>query len=156
MSTDVASNPLAFGITLDQVDELDRLIGWISAQGDVISTGIRDLDHRSLSALGGAIYHAANAIGEIFDKIGEQALENKDTTPPPVASQADLPTFDSDVHEHLMQAHSIMLLMERAAQQDDGMDGASDACRLVSDLLWKVNEYIADRFDSLPKEAERM
>jgi hypothetical protein len=154
MSTDTSSERLVFGVTLNQSDELDRLIGGIAAQGDVISTGIRDLDDRSLPALGWAIYHAANAIGEIFDKIGEQTLENKDTTPPPVASQANLPTFDSDMHETLLRAYSITQLMNIAAHQGDDMEEASGACRLVPDLLWKVQEYIAANFDSLPKETQ--
>lgn len=155
MSTDMTSARLAFGVTHDQADEIERLLRIISAHGDVVWAGsASELNEGSLPVLGETIYEAAEALGNIFERIGEQTLKDNDTTATPAKPQADLPAFDSEVHDRLMQAHSIMLLMERAAQQEHGMDGASDACRLVSELLWKVNEYIADHFDSLPKEAQ--
>lgn len=138
---------------MDQVDEVDRLLGWIAAQGDVISTGVRDLDPHSLPALGGAIHHAANAIGEIFDQIGEQKLKDRTTPPALIATQGSLPSFDSDMHETLLQAYSISQLLNVAAHQSDGMKEARAACRLLPGLLWQVQEYIAANFDSLPKSA---
>jgi hypothetical protein len=73
---DIASGRLAFGISLDQVDALDRFVRTIAAHGDVISTGVAaHLDERSLPALGEAIYDAANAVRDILDQIGKQKLE---------------------------------------------------------------------------------
>ena len=73
---DGASGRLVFGLSLDQVDALDRLIRIIAAHGDVISAGVAaHLDERSLPALGDAIYDAANEVRSILDQVGEQKLE---------------------------------------------------------------------------------
>ncbi len=67
-----------FGLTLDQVDTLNRLIDMIAAHGDVITTSqITELADHTLSLLGQAIFTDARAIREIIDKVESQRL-----TPP--------------------------------------------------------------------------
>jgi hypothetical protein len=69
------SHPFVVGVTIDQVDKLDRLIRTIAAHGDVIAAGgAAHLDVQSLPALGDTIYDAANAVRSILDQIGEQKL----------------------------------------------------------------------------------
>ncbi|MBN6152753.1 hypothetical protein JR065_20700 [Xanthomonas sp. AmX2] len=71
----MAADSIAFGITLDQFDALDRLVRTIAAHGDMIATaaGAR-LDAQTLPALGDAIYDAARAVRGILDQVGEQRL----------------------------------------------------------------------------------
>ena len=69
---------LVFGITLDQVDALDRLIRTIAACGDVIAVaGDIELDGRTLPVLGQAALEAANAARSILDTIEEQRLDEE-------------------------------------------------------------------------------
>ncbi|CAD7720988.1 hypothetical protein LMG31884_32490 [Xanthomonas hydrangeae] len=65
----------AFGITLEQVDALDRLLLTIAAHGDVIAAGNADrLDRRTLPVLGSAIFDAAGAMRTILDQLALQRL----------------------------------------------------------------------------------
>ena len=67
----------SFGITLDQIDELNSLIRLIAAQGDVISVGnAARLDDRSLPALGESIYEAACLVHGILLQVCEQDLKH--------------------------------------------------------------------------------
>lgn len=64
-----------FGITLDQVDTLNRLIDMIAAHGDVITTShATELADHTLSLLGHAIFTDARAVREIIDQIEAQHL----------------------------------------------------------------------------------
>jgi hypothetical protein len=68
---------LTFGVTLDQLDELNSLIRRITANGDVIAVcGANLLDRQSLPALGEAIYDAACGVRSILAQIHEQRVEN--------------------------------------------------------------------------------
>ncbi|MBN6150466.1 hypothetical protein JR065_08940 [Xanthomonas sp. AmX2] len=72
----MAPDPVVFGLTLDQLDTLDRLVRTIAAHGDMIATGAGAcLDAQTLPALGDAIYDAARAARGILDQVGEQRLE---------------------------------------------------------------------------------
>ncbi|MBB5357666.1 hypothetical protein HDE76_000848 [Rhodanobacter sp. ANJX3] len=67
-----------FGITLDQVDTLNRLIDMITAHGDVITTApATELADHTLSLLGQAIFTDARAVRDLIDQIESQRL-----TPP--------------------------------------------------------------------------
>ncbi len=62
-----------FGITLDQVDTLNRLIDMITAHGDVVTTShATELADHTLSLLGHAIFTDARALREIIDQIESQ------------------------------------------------------------------------------------
>ena len=64
-----------FGITLDQVDTLNRLIDMIAAHGDVITTShATELADHTLSLLGHAIFTDARALREIIDQVESQHL----------------------------------------------------------------------------------
>jgi hypothetical protein len=65
-----------FGVTLEQVDTLDRLIDMISAHGDVViaSDDAEFADH-TLSLLGDAIFNDARAVREIIRQVELQELD---------------------------------------------------------------------------------
>ena len=65
-----------FGVTLEQVDRLDRLIDMISAHGDVViaSDDAEFADH-TLSLLGDAICNDARTVREIICEVGSQMLD---------------------------------------------------------------------------------
>jgi hypothetical protein len=72
---DTADQRFAFGITLDQIDALDRLIQTISAHGDVVAAGhTTELSGHTLPLMGHAIYDAAIAVREILDQVEAQRL----------------------------------------------------------------------------------
>ncbi|MBN6111240.1 hypothetical protein [Xanthomonas bonasiae] len=71
----MAAPSFAFGLTLEQVDTLDRLMRTITVYGDVIAAGgAAHFDHRSLPALGEAIYDAAHAVRGILVEVVKQKL----------------------------------------------------------------------------------
>ena len=64
-----------FGITLDQVDALDRLIQTISAHGDVVAAGhAAELAGQTLPLIGQAICDGAAAVRSILDEVEAQRL----------------------------------------------------------------------------------
>jgi hypothetical protein len=72
---DTADQRFAFGITLDQIDALDRLIQTISAHGDVVAAGrTAELAHHTLPLLGQGIYDAAAAVRTLLDQVEAQRL----------------------------------------------------------------------------------
>jgi len=71
----MAAPSFAFGLTLKQVDALDRLMRTITVYGDVIAAGsAAHFDRRTLPALGEAIYDAAHAVRGILDEVAKQKL----------------------------------------------------------------------------------
>ncbi len=149
MKAETGFADLSCGLTVDQLDRLQQLTGNIRAQGDVLAIGRpRELAPGSLEVIGDVIFQAACEVREIFDQIESQRLAGATATPTSAATQATRPAFDSDMHEALLQAYSIMQLINIAAHQDDGTDDASGACTLVSALLWKVHEYVVANFES--------
>ncbi|WP_369914388.1 hypothetical protein AB8810_16910 [Xanthomonas sp. NCPPB 3005] len=71
----MAAPTFALGMTMDQVDTLDRLMRMITVYGDVIATGsAANFDHRTLPALGEAIYDAAHAVRGVLDEVIKQRL----------------------------------------------------------------------------------
>ena len=73
--TDHAGGRYIFGVTLEQVDMLNRLIGMISAHGDVVITSddAEFADH-TLSLLGDAIFGDARTVREIIRQVESQRL----------------------------------------------------------------------------------
>jgi hypothetical protein len=72
---DTADQRFAFGVTLDQIDALDRLIQTISAHGDVVATGhTAELAGHTLPLMGQAIYDAALAVRTLLDQVEAQRL----------------------------------------------------------------------------------
>jgi hypothetical protein len=70
---------LVFGVTIDQIDELNSLLRTITANGDMVTNCYADALHaRTVSTVGEAIFSAALAVGEVFDKVKEQRLQNRD------------------------------------------------------------------------------
>ena len=64
-----------FGVTLDQIDTLERLIQTISAHGDVVSSSdMADLAEHTLPMLGYAIFDGAVAVRDILGEVKEQRL----------------------------------------------------------------------------------
>ncbi|WP_242103531.1 hypothetical protein [Lysobacter sp. M2-1] len=73
--SDTADARFAFGVTLDQIDALDRLIQAISAHGDVVAAGhTAELAGGTLPLLGQAIYDAAVTLRAILDQVEAQRL----------------------------------------------------------------------------------
>ena len=72
---DDADGRYRFGMTLDQVDALNRLIDMITAHGDVITTShATELADHTLSLLGHAIFTDASAVRDLIDQIESQHL----------------------------------------------------------------------------------
>lgn len=104
-STPALSAPLsrahfAFGITLDQIDALDRTIATLIAVSDVMSLGPSvPLNEKTLPALGGVMYEAACTARSLVDQVGEQRLgthmaadlipSKPDRSPPPASELHD-------------------------------------------------------------------
>ncbi len=66
---------LVFGVTIDQLDELDSLLRTISSNGDVVTICAADAVHpQSVSTLGEAIFNAALAVRDVLDQVEEQRL----------------------------------------------------------------------------------
>ena len=64
-----------FGVTIDQIDELNSLLRTITANGDMVTVCSADALHpQSVSTLGEAIFNAALAVREVFDRIEAQKL----------------------------------------------------------------------------------
>lgn len=138
----------SYALTVDQLDKLQQLIGSLRAQGDALAIGRpRDLAPGSLEVIGNTIFQTACEAREIVDEIESQRATETSTVPRPATTQEDRPAFDSDMHDALLQAFSVMQLMKVAAHQDDGLEDASGTCQLISALLWRVHEYVVASFD---------
>lgn len=73
--TDVVGDRFTFGVTLYQIDTLDRLIQTISAHGDVVAASdTAELADHTLPLLGHAIYDGATAVRDILDQVEAQRL----------------------------------------------------------------------------------
>jgi len=72
---DRAGKPYLFGVTLDQIDEIDQLIRMIRAHGDVViaSDDAEFADH-TLSTLGDAIFRDVEKLREIIRDVNDQRL----------------------------------------------------------------------------------
>ena len=74
-AADTNTGRFVFGVTLDQVDTLGRLIRTISAYGDVVSSSdMPDLAEHTLPMLGYAIFDGAAAVRDILAQVEEQRL----------------------------------------------------------------------------------
>ncbi|MFC3127784.1 XAC0095 family protein [Coralloluteibacterium stylophorae] len=67
-----APEGVRFGITLDQIDDLNRLVQMISAHGDAIAAGSAGLAAQTLPLLGEAIFEGAEAVRTILDQVEAQ------------------------------------------------------------------------------------
>ena len=73
--SDTTDPRFTFGIALDQIDALDRLIQTISAHGDVVAAGhAAELAGQTLPILGQAICDGAAALRSILDEVEAQRL----------------------------------------------------------------------------------
>ncbi len=64
-----------FGLTLEQVDTLNRLIDMIAAHGDVVTAShATELADHTLSLLGHAIFTDARALRDLIDQVESQRL----------------------------------------------------------------------------------
>lgn len=72
---DSTGKPYVFGVTLDQIDEIDQLIRMIRAHGDVViaSDDAEFADH-TLSTLGDAIFRDVETLREIIRDVNGQRL----------------------------------------------------------------------------------
>ncbi|MES2314009.1 MAG: hypothetical protein V4566_17115 [Pseudomonadota bacterium] len=70
-----AGNGYRFGMTMEQIDTLNRLIDMIVAHGDVViaSDGAEFADH-TLSSLGDAIFNDARTVRDIIRQVESQRL----------------------------------------------------------------------------------
>ena len=72
---DTDTTHLAFGVTLDQIDTLNRLIETITAHGDVVAaTDLAEFADGTLSVVGHAIFDAACEVREVLDEVNAQRL----------------------------------------------------------------------------------
>lgn len=70
---------LAFGITVDQIDQFNSLLRTVTANGDMVAVSSAEAVHeQTVSTLGEAIFNAALAMREILDQIDEQRLSPRD------------------------------------------------------------------------------
>lgn len=70
---------IAFGVTVDQIDQLNGLLRTITANGDMVSICSAEATHpQSVSTLGEAIFNAALAVRDILDQVNEQQVGNPD------------------------------------------------------------------------------
>ena len=70
-----AVEAFSFGVGMDQIDALDRLVQAISAHGDVMAAGVAaELAEGTLPQLGQAVCDAASAVRDILDQIEAQRL----------------------------------------------------------------------------------
>lgn len=73
--TDQAGGRYIFGVTLEQVDTLNRLIDMIPAHGDVvIASDDAEFAGHTLSLLGDAIFNDARTVREIIRQVNSQRL----------------------------------------------------------------------------------
>ena len=72
---DSAGTPYLFGVTLDQIDEINRLLVMVRAHGDVViaSHEAEFADH-TLSLVGQAIFTDAQRLCDIIDDVNDQRL----------------------------------------------------------------------------------
>ncbi|MCD9124934.1 XAC0095 family protein [Luteimonas fraxinea] len=67
---------LRFGVTLDQIDALNRLLELISAHGDVVSAGeMADYATQTMPVVGHAIFDHAAEVREILLQVEDQTLD---------------------------------------------------------------------------------
>ncbi len=66
---------LVYGVTMDQIDALDRLIQLIKAHGDVVSGhDMADFANGTLTMVGHAIFDGARAVRDLLDQVEDQRL----------------------------------------------------------------------------------
>lgn len=79
----MTEDSLVFGVSLDQIDRLERLVRTIEAGGDVIAMGGGGrLEPGSLPALGESIFASAREVRAILDEIEAQRLRGPRSVAP--------------------------------------------------------------------------
>lgn len=74
-----ADDDYAFGMTLDQLDELHRLLDLLRAQGDLMmATGEGNVAKETIIVTGSAIFDGAEAVDAIIDQVEAQILDDDD------------------------------------------------------------------------------
>ena len=101
----------AFGMTLDQLDEMNRLLDQLTAQGDLLmaSSG-GDLAEGTLIVTGAAIFSDADTAHTIIRQVNSQRLEDAPAprmrvreTPPPYIVHMD--EANTRQHDHRVDLH---------------------------------------------------
>ncbi|MCD9096801.1 hypothetical protein LU699_16580 [Luteimonas fraxinea] len=68
-----------FGMTMDQLDELHRLLDLLRAQGDLMmATGEGNVAKETIIVTGSAIFDGAEAVDAIIDQVETQILDDDD------------------------------------------------------------------------------
>jgi hypothetical protein len=80
---DEAGNRYIFGVTLNQIDEINLLLGSLRAHGNVVTTSDHaELSDVTLSIMGDAIVRDAEKLRDIIDDVSAQELEPQHGTKP--------------------------------------------------------------------------
>lgn len=67
--------PFVFGVTMDQIDTLDRLVRMITAHGDVVSADdMADFAEGTLVMVGHAIFNGTLELRDVLDQVQDQRL----------------------------------------------------------------------------------
>ncbi|MDC7807994.1 hypothetical protein PQS31_14360 [Luteimonas sp BLCC-B24] len=78
-ATASADDDYAFGMTLDQLDELHRLLDLLRAQGDLMmASGEGDVAKETIIVTGSAIFDGAEAVDAIINQVEAQILDDDD------------------------------------------------------------------------------
>ncbi|WP_157515175.1 XAC0095 family protein [Luteimonas abyssi] len=74
-----ADDDYVFGMTMDQLDELHRLLDLLRAQGDLMmATGDGDVAKDTIVVTGSAVFDGADAVRTIIDEVESQARDDDD------------------------------------------------------------------------------
>lgn len=72
-----ADDDYAFGMTLDQLDELHRLLDLLRAQGDLMmATGEGEVANSTIIVTGSAIFDGADDVRTVIDQVESQSLRD--------------------------------------------------------------------------------
>ncbi|WP_394002446.1 XAC0095 family protein [Luteimonas sp. WGS1318] len=71
-----ADQDFAFGMTLDQLDESDRLLDLLRAQGDLLmAAGSTDVADGTITVIGAAIFEGADEMKDLIRQVNAQVLD---------------------------------------------------------------------------------
>ncbi|MDR6990296.1 hypothetical protein [Luteimonas sp. 3794] len=71
-----ADQDFAFGMTLDQLDESDRLLDLLRAQGDLLmAAGGTDVADGTITVIGAAIFEGADEMKDLIRQVNAQVLD---------------------------------------------------------------------------------
>jgi hypothetical protein len=156
MATNNIAEPLVFGLTLDQADDLHQLARKVTAGGDVFSNAT-NLEDTTTDFLGQELFEAGLRITEILKRSGEQRIV--DAKPSAQAAKAQSaaasgkskPTFT--MIEKLIHAESMAQVLNTAAYQAENAEGMGGTCWCLAKMIQEVIEYVEQNFDHTSERA---